>query len=106
MADYEKTYKKALDIFAIDTLPNNMDNIIFSYKWKTQLVKHGFCIKSSIDFVKVFKVDYNLMTLGIQKKILLFLKVILLIVENEDCQRKIDIYQNLISISSKNEDTL
>ena len=84
-ADCEKACRKALDIFAIDTWPNSMDNIIFLYKWRVKLAKRGFYIKSSLDFVKALKADYNLMALNIQENIPFILGVILSTIENEDC---------------------
>ena len=106
MADCKKIYRKAFNIFVIDTWPNSMDDIIFSYKWRAKLAKRGFFIKLVIDFVKALKADYNLTALGIQEKILFILGMILSIVGNEDCQKKIDIRQNLVSIGGKNKDML
>ncbi len=82
MADCEKVCRKALDIFAIDTWPNGIDDIMFPYKWRAKLIKRGFFIKSSIDFIKVLKANYDLTVLGIQEKILFILGMILLTVEN------------------------
>lgn len=104
MADCKKICKKALNIFAINTWPNNMDNIMFLYKQRAELAKRRFFIKLSIDLVKVLKVDCDLIILGIQKKILLIFKMILLIVENKDCQREIDIHQNLVFVGNENKD--
>ncbi len=106
MANYKKTCKKALDIFVINTWPNGMDNIMFPYKWRAKLAKCRFFIKSSIDLVKALKADYDLTALGIQKKIPLILGMILSTVKNEDCQREIDIRQNLVSVGGKNKDRL
>lgn len=83
-ADYKKACRKALDIFAIDTWPNSMDNIIFSYKWRAKLAKRGFFIKLSINHIKALKTDCNLRASDIQEKIPLIFGVILLTVENED----------------------
>ena len=83
-----------------------MNNIMFSYKYRTKLAKRGFFIKLLLNLVQVLKADCDLTTLGIQEKILLILQVILLTVENKDCQRKIDIRQNLISVGGKNKDRL
>ena len=105
-ADCKKAYRKGLDTFAIDTWLNSIENIMFPYKWGTKLAKHGFLIKLAIDFVKALKADCDLTALGIQKKIFLILGVILLTVGNEDCQREIDICQNLVSVGGENEDTL
>lgn len=58
-----------------------------------------------INFVKVYKTDCNLAALGIQEKISLLLEIILLTVKNKDCQREIDIHQNLISVGGENKDT-
>ncbi len=82
--DCKKAYRKAFDIFAIDTWPNGTDDIMFLYKWRAKLAKRGFFIKLSIDLVKILKVECDLTTLGIQKKIPLILGVILSTVENED----------------------
>ncbi len=102
-ADCEKACKKALNKFAINTWPYGMDNIMFLYKWRAKLAKRIFFITLSIDLIKVLKTDCNLMALGIQKKILLILGVILLTIEKEDRQREIDIYQNLVSVGGENE---
>lgn len=69
------------------------------------MAKCGFFIKSSIDPAKAFKADCNLTTSSIQEKIPLIFEVILLIVENEDRQKEIDIRQNLVSVGGENEDT-
>ncbi len=69
------------------------------------MAKRGFFIKSSIDLVKALKADCDLMALGIQEKIPLILGVILSTVENEDCQREIDIRQNPVSVGGENKDT-
>ncbi len=61
----KKVCRKALNIFAIDTWLNSIDNIIFLYKWRTKLAKRKFFIKLLIDLIKVLKVDYNLTILGI-----------------------------------------
>lgn len=106
IANCKKIYRKAFNIFAIDTWPNGIDNIIFLYKWKAKLAKHRFYIKLLIDFIKALKVDYNLMTLSIEKKISLIFVVILLTVENENCQREINICQNLVSVGNENENML
>ena len=69
-----------------------MDDIIFLYNWRAKLAKRRFIIKLSLDFVKVLKAGYNLMVLNIQEKTPYILEVILLIVANKDCRKKIDIY--------------
>ncbi len=68
-----------------------MDNIMFPYKCRTKLAKRGFFIKSLINLIKMLKTDCNLIAFGIQDKILLIIEVILSIIENEDCQKEIDI---------------
>lgn len=65
---------------------------MFLYKWRAKLTKRRFIIKLSLDFVKALKAGYNLMVLNIQEKIPYILGVILLIVANKDCRKKIDIY--------------
>lgn len=84
MADCKKTWKKAFDIFAIDTWVNGMENIMILYKLKAKLAKRGFFMKLLLDSVKVLEVDYDLTTLTIQEKIFFILEVILLIVKNKD----------------------
>lgn len=66
------------------------------------MTKHKILIKLLIDLIKTSKVDYNLTILGIQEYISLIIQVILLAVEDEDCWIKIAIYQNLVTVSSKN----
>lgn len=70
------------------------------------MTKCNFFIKLLIDIIKALKANCNLTILGIQEKIFFILEVILLIVENKNCQKEIDIYQNLVSINSKNKDML
>ncbi len=70
------------------------------------MAKRRFFIESLINLVKVFKVNCNLIVLGIQEKILFILGIILSTVINEDYQREINICQNLVFVSSENEDTL
>lgn len=85
MANCKKVCRKALNIFVINTWLNCIDKIMFLYKYRAKLVKHGFFIKLSIDFVKTFKANCNLIVLGIQKNILFIFEIILFIIENEDC---------------------
>lgn len=68
------------------------------------MAKRGFFIQLSIDLIKVLKVNCNLTVLNIQEKIPLILRVILLIVKKEDCQKEIDIRQDLVFIDGKNKD--
>ena len=60
IADCKKICKKALNIFAIHTSLNNIDDIIFLYHWRAKLAKCGFFIKLAIDFVKALRVDFDL----------------------------------------------
>lgn len=83
-----------------------MDDIMFLYKWRAKLAKRAVFIKSIIDLIKVLKADCDLAILGIQNKISLILEIILLAIENPDCQMKIAICQNLVSAGTKNVDTL
>ena len=85
MANCKKVCRKALYIFVINTWLNSINKIMFLYKWRAKLVKHGFFIKLSIDFIKTLKVNCNLIVLGIQKNIFFILKIILFTIENDDC---------------------
>lgn len=104
--DCEKTCRKSLNTFAIDTQLNGIDDIMFPYKWRAKLAKRGIFIKLSTDLIKALKPDCNLMASGIQEKIFFILGIILSAVENENCQKKIDIHQNLDSIGGENKDTI
>ena len=106
MEDCKKICRKALDRFAIETWPDSMDDIMFPYKWRAKLAKRAVLIKSATDLVKMLKVDCDLVTLGIQDKIFLIFEVILLAVENQDCQMEIAIRQNLVFVGAENVDTL
>lgn len=70
--DYNKSCRKVFNIYSINIWSNNINDIMFLYKTRVKLVKCGFCIILSIDFVKVLEVNCNLIVLGIQKKILLY----------------------------------
>lgn len=74
---------------------------MFSYRWRAKLTKRKIFIKSSINLIKALKVDCNLTALSIKKHIPFILSVILLTIENEDCQTEIAIWQNLIIVSGK-----
>lgn len=65
MEGCKKIYKKSFDRFSIMIWPDNIEDIIFLYKWKVKLAKYTVFIKSAIDLLEVLKVDYNLVTLGI-----------------------------------------
>lgn len=65
--DYKKVCRKVFNIFAIEIRLNNMNDIMFLYKWWVRLIKHGLLIKLSTNLVKMFKADYNLIVLAIQK---------------------------------------
>lgn len=106
MEGCEKICRKALDRFSIETWPDGMDDIIFPYKWRAKLAKRAVFIKSATDLVNVLKADCDLATPGIQDEISLILEVILLAVENQDCQMEIAIRQNLVSAGAENVDTL
>ena len=106
MESCKKICRKALNRFTIETWPDGIDNIIFPYKWRAKLAKRAVLIKSAMDFVKMLKVDCDLVTSDIQDKIFFILEVILLAVENQDCQMKIAIRQNLVSAGAENVNTL
>lgn len=59
MEDCKKAYRKALNTFAIDTWPNDIDNLMFPYKWNVKLAKCGIFIKSLTDFIKALNADYD-----------------------------------------------
>lgn len=78
---------------------------MFLYKWRAKLTKRGIFIKSSTDLVKALKADCDLTASGIQEQIPLIFELILLAVENEDCQTEIATRQNLVFVGGENADT-
>lgn len=102
----KKICKKALGRFATKTWLDSIDDIMFPYKWRVKLAKRAVFIKLAMDLVNMLKADCNVIISGIQDEISLIFEVILLAIENQDCQIKIAICQNLVSAGAENVDTL
>lgn len=79
---------------------------MFLYKWRAKFAKSKIFIKLSKNIIKGLKVDCNLMVLRNQNQIFLIFEVILLAVEDKDCQTKIATPQNLVFVNGKNVDIL
>ena len=100
----KKVSRKTLDSFAIRIWSDGIDDIIFSFKQKVKLSKRMVFIKLVTDIIKTLKTDCNLLASGIQNKIYFIFEVILLAVEDQDCEIEIAIYQDLVSIADRNVD--